>query len=480
MTKKDLSSSKPGIQLVEGKSASAVFHEVIDNALEALPDSMPDIGFPHQASVFKNNYLDVLPRFEAARLNSPDRALLARQLATGIEKQLVFNSADDSTPLTGHLRSETTALSLQQANGNCSPGWQPIFRYRDKEWSDLTALGELLGTRDVLSGGGVSALNWLQTQVLAHGPIDLSDRKVVVIGANAEMASTQYLLEAGADVLWLDVLPPSDELIASPRRAGNLTWVETADLLAQPAEILATICKFAGTEPVDLCLYAYAPGQARELKLTVAMNAIVNALPRELVRTVTTLLSPTTATPLQKADIAALGLRRAGRPAWEAIMDALMLLGSGGGIEELNDKGASRTLVGIQGTSYQAAQYLGKLMQAESWVADGVRVSANTAAITKTRSMNHPVFDAAFDGAGAMQVETFSPAQSQCMSGLLAIHDWLNPQTPVPGNIRVHGGIHTLPYPLNVALRTAAAIGFARSPGTLLKLLPAISSSPSK
>ena len=50
-------------------------------------------------------------------------------------------------------------------------------------------------------------------------------------------------------------------------------------------------------------------------------------------------------------------------------------------------------------------------------------------------------------------------------------HDWLHPDPPVPGRIRVHGGIHTLPYPLETALRVAAAMGFARSPRLLRGLL---------
>ncbi|MCS5573831.1 MAG: hypothetical protein NZ789_12930, partial [Pseudomonadales bacterium] len=86
-------------------------------------------------------------------------------------------------------------------------------------------------------------------------------------------------------------------------------------------------------------------------------------------------------------------------------------------------------------------------------------------------SMDHPVFDAAFDGAAAFQVETFTPDQSRCLNGLLTVHDWIHPQQPSPASIRVHGGIHTLPYPLDSALRIAAAIGFVSSPGLVRELL---------
>ncbi|MFT7220712.1 MAG: hypothetical protein ACI8Z1_002332, partial [Candidatus Azotimanducaceae bacterium] len=200
----------------------------------------------------------------------------------------------------------------------------------------------------------------------------------------------------------------------------------------------------------------------------------------ELIASVTLLVSPTTATPLSPSDIVDLEQRLLNRPRWEAVLDGMGMLGSGGGYEFDGDSGASRTLVAIQGASYQAAQYLGKIVMAETWAGIGqiglsaptpLRVSANTAAITKTRSLNHPVFDAAFGGAAAFKVETFSPEQSQCLNGLLAVHDWLHPEWPKPSSIRVHGGIHTLPYPLNTALRIAAAIGFFRSPKLLGALL---------
>jgi hypothetical protein len=206
------------------------------------------------------------------------------------------------------------------------------------------------------------------------------------------------------------------------------------------------------------------------------MNALVNALPAAQIASVTLLLSPTTTTPLDPDDLRLLSERYQHRPLWEACLEPIGLLGRGGGIEGDYQAAASRTVVGIQGASYQAAQYLGKLMTAISWHARGqpVRstgkaftVSANTAAITQTRSLAHPVFDAAFAGAAALGVLTFTPQQSQTLNGLLAIHDWFNPKTAIPGKTRIHGGIHTLPYPLNTALRVAAAIGFARKPSAL-------------
>jgi hypothetical protein len=292
------------------------------------------------------------------------------------------------------------------------------------------------------------------------------------------MAPTRFWLEAGADVLWLDVVPPPESWLQGSELAGRLYWpVDNVDLLSQPRQVLATLIDFADGDALDIGLYAYAPGQARELLLTGAMNALVDALPRELLASVTMLVSPTTPTALSRQDLDTMQTRLEARPLWEAALLRLGLLGRGSAAVTIADAAVTRTVVAIQGASYQAAQYLGKVLAAECWsagdasAADPVRISANTAAITRTRSLDHPVFAAAFGGAGAFGVETLVPRLSRRLNGLLAVHDWLHPESPVPGSVRVHGGIHTLPYPLDPALRVAAAIGFARSPRLLRGLI---------
>ena len=263
--------------------------------------------------------------------------------------------------------------------------------------------------------------------------------------------------------------------------SGRLHWPEAdVDLLAKPQEVLATLIAFADGAPLDLGLYAYAPGQARELRLTASMNAVVNALPPELIASVTMLVSPTAPTALSPQDLAIMRARVEARPMWEAACARIGLLGKGDGGVAVGDAVATRSVVGIQGASYQASQYLGKILMAECWSKHGqladtnampLRVSANTAAITRTRSLSLPVFTAAFGGAAAFGVETLAPRQSRRINGLLALHDWLQPALPTPGAVRVHGGIHTLPYPLEPALRVAAVIGFARSPRLLRGLI---------
>jgi hypothetical protein len=130
------------------------------------------------------------------------------------------------------------------------------------------------------------------------------------------------------------------------------------------------------------------------------------------------------------------------------------------------------------------AQYLGKLIPVEVWATSNsaFRVSANTAGVSRTASVSHPVFDTAFEGAAAFGVGAFSPETTASLNGLLAIRDWLEPRHGPTGSndsakakavtsTRVHGGIYNLPYPLDSALRVAAGLGAARHPGRIVSIL---------
>lgn len=473
-------SSNGSVRLADQQSASTILHGVLAEAVAAFPAALSKASLPEDPQVFRKCYADALPRFEAARVASGERAAIARALSAAARRCLLWASSGGTVPLSQAMSSAVAPLPLVQIEPGADPGWEPQLVYRGERWSaqQLPALAERLRTRHVITPAAADALTWIAHHRLDDGKLTLTGRRIAVLGANAEMAPTRAWLEAGADVLWLDVVPPPSDWLASFRPAGRLCWPRQggADLLTAPQSILATIVEFADGNPVDLGLYAYAPGQAREMRLTGAMNAIVDALPRALIGSVTLLVSPTTPTSLTPADQELVHRRRQARPAWEAMLAAAGLLGRGGGFAAIGDAAATRTVVPIQGASYQAAQYLGKIMTAECWASHGapdadapqpLRVSANSAAITRTRSLNHPVFAAAFGGAGAFGVESFTPRQSRAVNGLLAVRDWLHPQAPVPGAVRVHGGLHTLPYPLEPALRVAAAFGFARSPRLL-------------
>ncbi len=477
-------SPAPGsVVLADRQTASQTLHGVLAEAASAFPEALAPARLPESPPAFQRSYPEILPRFEAARLASAERRAIARHLASAMRRRLLWRDDAGSRPLDEALAEAAAPLPLERCGGRGEPGWRPGAIYHGERWDapELPDLGRELVRRGVMTPQAGDALAWVCGHALDDETLTLSGRKIAVLGGGAEMAPTRLWLEAGAEVLWLDTVPPPAEWLDSARLPRRLHWPPgNADLLTQPREVLATLLAFAGDDPIDLGLYAYAPGQARELRLAGAMNAIVDALPPELVASVTMLLSPTTPTGLSAQDRAAMDARRTARPRWEAALAHLGLLGRGGGCAEVADAAATRTVVSIQGASYQAAQYLGKVIMAECWASHGppqaatpspLRVSANTAAITRTRSMAHPVFTAAFEGAGAFGVETFTPHLSRRLNGLLALHDWLRPERAPRGAVRVHGGLHTLPYPLEPSLKVAAAFGFARSPRLLRGLL---------
>lgn len=474
-------SEQGSVRLAEGRSASAVLHGVLREAVATFPSVFADAGLPQTLARFRDRYPEFLPRFEALRRAAPEAGAIARGLLTSLAGQIVWADARGPRSLVEALAEPAAPLALESRDFPGTPGWTPALVYRGERWAatELEAFATRLRSRGVVTREAADALTWVGAHGLEDGQVRLRGRRIALLGAGAELAPTRAWLEAGAEVLWLDVVPPPAEWLEGADLAGRLHWpAGGVDLLARPREVLATLQAFAAEGPMHLGLYAYAPGQARELRLTATMNAIVEALAPESLASVTLLVSPTTPTARSEADVAAAAARRAARPAWEAALARAGLLGRGTGIVASGSASVTRTVVSIQGTSYQAAQYLGKVLVAECWArpaaGDGrppLRVSANTAAITRTRSLDHPVFAAAFGGAGAFGVETFTPRQSRVVNGLLALKDWLHPEAPIPGTARVHGGIHTLPYPLEPALRVAAAFGFARSPRLLRGLL---------
>jgi hypothetical protein len=471
------------VKLTDDQSASALLHLLLRDAAKAFHNVFATVDLPQDPNKFRTAYAEVLPRFEATRLASAQRLDIARHIITNMQQHIVWQGDSVSQPLQEVLSESMPPLALKTHEFEGKAGWQPSLVYRGERWDAprLAELGGFLVNRGMISAKAGEALTWVCANALSQGSLDLAGRKIAVLGGGAEMAPTRLWLEAGADVLWLDTQPPPLSWWDANDLAGRLYWSETnADLLTQPQAVLATLSAFADRSEIDIGLYAYAPGKARELRLTAAMNALVNAFPQELIASVTMLVSPTTPTALSVQDLATVSARIESRPLWESLCAHTGLFGRGGGSIAVDDAHATRTVVDIQGTSYQAAQYLGKTLMAECWSNHGqlesanpkpLRVSANTAAITRTRSLSHPVFTAAFGGAAALGVETLAPRQSRRLNGLLAVQDWLHPTMPTPGAIRVHGGIHTLPYPLGAALRVAAVIGFTRSPRLLRGLL---------
>lgn len=484
------------VDLGHGTSASRVMHQILLSTVDEFPDDLGSARPPRAPEDFKATYAESVPRFEAARIASPRRSEIARYLASASQRSFLWATGEDEQPLTEAMAEPASPLDLDAVAGQGSGGWIPEIptahgAARGGAIRDYVAG---LSTRAAASPGVVDAVEWMLDHAAdSSGVVDLSDRRIVLLGGAAELAPAAQWLAAGADVLWLDIAPPPEKLRRGTAGSGRLRWAaDGADLLTQPRRIAATIAAAAADGPVDLGLYAYAPGRGQEWRLTATMNAIIGALPVTAVRSVTILVSPTTPAELTPADLATEHRRFEERPRWQRTLQRARLLGSGSGHVDVDGHTVSRSIVTIQGAGYQAAQYFEKMMTAETWATWGrplapephpLHVSANVAGVSQTQSLQHPVFDAAFGGATAFEVETFAPATTQALNALLTAHDLLDPRAP--GNpaaeyptegaraqallttARVHGGLYVLPYPADAALRVSAVIGAGRNPGRI-------------
>jgi hypothetical protein len=472
-----------GVTLPSGLSASALLHRLLTETATRFP-SLAAAALPASAESFRKGFPEAIVRFEAARAASAERAQAAGFLVEASHRALVGVSANRAQPLDEAVRASAAPLELDlwrmPGSGRLVPAIPyggGVFRGRE-----IARLADDLAARELLAPAAQGALVWLLDHALdGAGELDLGGRRFALLGAGAELAPTPLLLEAGAEVLWIDIGAPREALRKDSALSGRLLVPRGgANLLAAPAAVAATLARFAEAGPVDVGLYAYAPGAGREWRLEAAMNAIVDALPAEALRSISLLVSPTTPLALGPAERAARERRAAALPAWQRALGGAGLLGSREAVVA-GDTQVPRLVVAMQGASYQAAQYVEKLCAAERWAAlPGRRftVSANVAGISRTRSLSHPLFEAAYAGATAFGVETFAPDTTRALNGLLTLHDLLNPAAPgAPGrdpgalfSERFHGGFHVVPWAIDPALRVAASIGLARRPTLLARL----------
>jgi hypothetical protein len=473
-----------GVTLPSGVSASALLHRLLSETVARFP-SLAEAAPPASAESFRRGFPAAIERFEAVRVASAERAEAARHLVEASHRALELVSNGRAQPLDEAVQVTATPCELETWRMPGSGRLAPAIPYGGRVFRgrEIARLADDLVARELLAPAGRAALGWLlDTALDAAGELDLGGRRFALLGAGAELAPTPLLLAAGAEVLWIDIGAPREALTKDSTLSGRLLVPRGgANLLAAPAEVAATLARFAEGGPIDVGLYAYAPGAGREWRLEAAMNAIVDALPDGALRSISLLVSPTTPLPLGPAERAARERRAGALPAWQKALGAAGLLGSREPVRA-GDVQVPRLVVALQGASYQAAQYVEKLCAAERWAAQPGRrftVSANVAAISRTRSLSLPVFEAAYAGAAAFGVETFAPETTRALNGLLTLHDLLNPAAPgAPGGDpsalfaeRFHGGFHVVPWAIDPALRVAALLGLARRPALLTRML---------
>lgn len=439
-----------------GQSASTLLLRLLAEARVAFPEIWAPVKLPRRARDLKRMLPRVLVELEQRRVASAARASLARHLHHAAARALTHGP--EGRPL-AELRLGAEPFEIDALDASGSAGWRPRVMDRGRAYAGA-ALGEMvdaLWNSHHLSPAAVATVRHALGRLDDDGALHLEGERFVLLGGAAEIAPTALLLEAGATVLYCDVVPPPPWLYG---RAGRLFHARgRSDLLAAPDRVAATVAAFAEDGPVHLGLFAYGPGRGREWRLGAAMNAVARALPPESLRSVGLYVSPTTPAIVSNEDARVAERRLHERPLWQRSLLAAGLI-----VENRSLAGLPRiadTVVPLQGVSYQAAQWIEKTLAMEALAAErpGLRISANVAPITETRSLEHPLFAAAFRGAPLFGVRAFPPKITRTLSALAYIEDVTGAEPPSREARQIHGGLFAIPFALDGAIQIAAVRG---------------------
>lgn len=488
------SNDERGVVIERAAPGSVLLRELIERAVTAFPHVFGHLPLLRDASAFRARYAELLPQFELARCGSDERAAIARWLCVEASHRLQFADDGGRSRLIDVLHRPSPPLPTRRVDLPGKLGFTPKVDFRGRVYigDQLAHLADELSRRHFVSHAAADALRTLAGRFDGEGPLRLTGERFVLLGAGAELSPVYQLLEAGAEVLWLDRHKPPIDHLLEPQLGGAVHFVEDGiDLLTQPDAIRATVMAFANGAPVHFGLYAYASGDARALKLALTMNELLCSLPRAVVKSVNYLLSPTSPSAISREDSerAAEAQKR-----MTAVQRALLRTGSlsPAQIGE-GECRISSSVVSQQGASYQVAEYVGKRLAAEALIEYGsaldappsspVPVSAIMAPVTATRSLANPVLAAAILGAPSLDMLIAAPTTATGVASALLVHDVLAAQAaarPAEDTAEArrartfgkqfHGGVHAQPFALDGLIRMATLRGIAQQPRLALEL----------
>ena len=294
----------------------------------------------------------------------------------------------------------------------------------------------------------------------------LEGRRVVLIGAGAEMGPLEQLAAWGVDILAVD-LPGQASRVQAPARAGAgivRTPGDGADLLTALPELRAWIGEHDDGRELVVASHVYADGGAH-VRLAAAADALVADLPGAAYAALAT---PTDCY-LAPEDAVREARRRWERRGALRLLQAPLRAASAGRLLRPAYAGGRRLADGLvrqQGPNYALAKRIQRWRAAQA-SADGRTVSLNLAPATATRSVTrHRALLAAYLGARHFGVEVFAPATTRALMAALLVRDLHSPTVAAEDALAhsaAHGGLWRIPYELRSALQLAAIAGLPRS-----------------
>jgi hypothetical protein len=328
-------------------------------------------------------------------------------------------------------------------------------------------------------------------RLVADNPqwLRLEGRRVVVLGAGAEMGPLTALLRWGAEVVAVDLPNPAlwQRLAGTAQRYGGRLHLPATerghdlgagtgigvDLLHEVNRVAAWIGGLEG--PLVLGNYVYADG-ATHVRVTTAVDALtVHLLRARSDIALAFLATPTDvfAVPPEAVEEAtrryaqATGVSRLRRPLRMVSVGRLFARNYPPGA----DPGINDTLVLQQGPNYALAKRIQRWRAIQAR-ADGTAASLRVAPATRTRSVvKNRVLAAAFAGAHRFGIEVFDPATSNTLMAALLVHDLCSGRTPQREAWReeafaaAHGGLWRQPYAPRSVLGIAVLLGAGAARG---------------
>ena len=338
--------------------------------------------------------------------------------------------------------------------------------------------------------------------VLRHPEwLDLSDRRVAIMGAGAEMGPLHSLSRWGATVLPVD-LPHAAlwQRILTTVRGGcgralvpvrgraaaadddALAEVSGADLITDLPEVCAWLAAADG--PLTLGNYVYADG-AVHVQVAMAVDALCEHLTARrddvslaVLATPTDVFAvPEDAVAMAQERYAEGGLRRRLEHGARMVSRGAVFSPNYPGVittEEGLRFGIADCLVAQQGPNYALAKRLQR-WRASVARAQGTLASVNIAAPTRTRSvLKNRALAAAYAGARRFGIEVFDPSTSNTLMAALLVHDLRNTKAPAQPDVPLehplqlfiqganHGGLWRNPFAPRSVLSLAVLLGMVQ------------------
>ena len=470
------------------RSSSALGRSVVADALRPLDPSAA--AATETAGDWREGYLTPMRQLVEVGLPSYDGAVtVARAGLDSLHERMTFRREGRERPLADELAldGEQPFQSVTTV-GEGAAEQAFSLPYRGERLRGAALERQL--DRWVTTGTMESSAAVAVREVMDHPEwLKAQGRRVVVIGAAAQMGPLQSLLHWGADVVALD-LPgdPTWKRIreVGKRGAGRLTYpvrravgkgptAPGTDLLLEVPEVTRWLAQLHGE--LVLGSYVYADG-VTNLRVSMAVDALTEqllALRNDV--ELAFLATPTDvfAVPMGAVDQAG---RAAGHGRLSAVRRPLQLV-SGNRLLARNyprtvalegvPVGLHDSLVPQQGPNYALAKRLQRWRATVARDA-GVNVSLNVAPPTRTRSvLKNRLLATAYAGARAFGVEVFEPATSNVLMAALMVHDL---HRPSPGRRHpaalemsgaVHGGLWRQPYAPRSIIGLAVLVGLGGS-----------------